>query len=114
MKTISAIVLAILLFATAARAADAPRSDTMLTDNWKFIREDVADASAPAFNDAKWSAVSVPHTWNAKDGQDGGANYYRGPGWYRTHIALKPEAGKSYFLQFDAAATVADVYLNGK
>ena len=23
-------------------------------------------------------AVSLPHTWNAQDGQDGGADYWRG------------------------------------
>ena len=36
-----------------------------------------------------WDSVSVPHTWNAQDGQtyskDG---YYRGPGWYAKELDI--------------------------
>ncbi len=106
-------VLALLLSVAAAHAA-APREDTSLDANWRFLRQDVPAASAPAFDDSAWEKVTLPHTWNAQDGQDGGSNYYRGPAWYRTHLAVTPAAGKSYFLQFDGAALVADVFLNGK
>jgi beta-galactosidase len=47
---------------------------------------------------------------NAQVGKD----YYRGPGWYRRELDIAPEAGKRYFLKFEAASLVADVYLNGK
>ena len=33
--------------------------------DWKFIKQDVAGASAVSFNDASWQAVSLPHTWNS-------------------------------------------------
>ena len=43
-----------------------------------------------------------------------GKNYLRGPGWYRRELDLgKPVDGRRYFLKFDAAGSVADVYLNG-
>src|ERR1700759_4054723 len=56
------------------------RVDVSLDDNWRFIREDAPGATEPGFDDAKWGTVTLPHTWNNLDGQDGGNNYYRGPG----------------------------------
>ena len=40
-----------------------------LKDNWMFVKEaeNAADAASK-----KGTAVSLPHTWNAVDGQDGG------------------------------------------
>jgi beta-galactosidase len=58
--------------------------------------------------------VTLPHTWNAMDGQDGGGNYYRGTGWYRRHVTLPDDAeGKKIFIEFEGANTVTDVYVNG-
>lgn len=57
--------------------------------------------------------VTLPHTWNAIDGQDGGNDYYRGTCSYTTvlpDISL-PENGRAV-LQFDAIAMTAEVYLN--
>src|SRR6476620_10735923 len=59
------------------------RADINLNEDWRFIREEVSGAQASTFDDAKWEAINLPHTWNNLDGQDGGTNYYRGPGWYR-------------------------------
>ncbi|MFI0938495.1 carbohydrate-binding protein [Streptomyces sp. NPDC021020] len=55
---------------------------------WRFHKGDVTGAQAPAFNDSAWTALSVPHTWNAQDGADGGGDYYRGVGWYRRRATL--------------------------
>jgi beta-galactosidase len=58
--------------------------------------------------------VSVPHTWNDRDGQDGGSDYRRGAGWYRRHVTPAQDlAGKRFWLQFDGANTVTDVWANG-
>jgi Glycosyl hydrolases family 2, sugar binding domain len=85
-----------------------------LNAGWRFIRSDVSGAQDPAFNDSGWTAVTVPHTWNAADGQDGGANYYRGIGWYRRHYTPPASfAGKKLWLQFAGANQVADVWVNG-
>ena len=29
-----------------------------------------------------WEALDLPHTWNGKDGQDGGNDYHRGTCYY--------------------------------
>ena len=71
-------------------------------------------AQTASFDDSKWQRVHLPHTWNALDGQDGGNNYYRGPGWYRRRLHVDTgDLRKSIFLHFDGAALVTDVYVNG-
>ena len=59
--------------------------------------------------------VTLPHTWNAVDGQDGGNDYYRGTCSY-TRILEKPELpnGGRAVLQFDGVAMTAVVNLNGE
>ena len=90
------------------------RTDILLDTNWKFIKSDVAGAQIASFNDATWTLLNLPHTWNNLDGQDGGGNYYRGVGWYRKHFTVSSDlAGRSLFLRFDGSNQVADVYLNG-
>ena len=109
-----AILLAILVQLSFGALA-APRQSVNLDAGWRFIRQDVAGAQAVGFDDSAWQALSLPHTWNAEDGQDGGNHEYRGVGWYRRHLTVDPQdAGKSLFLRFDGAATVAEVFVNGK
>ncbi len=90
-----------------------PQNVFPVTDGWRFIRADVNSAEAVAFDDSKWSQVTLPHTWNDKDTVKGG-NYYRGPTWYRIKLAIPETAkGQRLFIHFEAASLVADVYLNG-
>ncbi|MFT4091899.1 MAG: glycoside hydrolase family 2 TIM barrel-domain containing protein [Asticcacaulis sp.] len=89
-------------------------SQSSLNADWRFKREDVAAAAQPEFDDRDWSKATLPHSFNASDGDDGGS-YYRGAGWYRKSLELKPVArGDRVYLQFDGAALVADVYVNGQ
>jgi len=89
------------------------REDLVLSSGWKVQIGDPADADAPDFNDAGWQTVSLPHNWGWLEAQEG-KNYFRGPGWYRRELDITPESGKRYFLRFEAASLVADVYVNGK
>lgn len=92
-----------------------PRLDTLIDAGWKFHKGDLAGAAVPGLDDSGWFGVSIPHTWNAVDGQDGGANYYRGIGWYRRHLVIPPELrGRKLYLQFDGANTQAEVWVNGQ
>ena len=96
-------------------AVQPPRVDKNIDQDWRFIRQDVAGARALEFDDSAWQSINLPHTWNNLDGQDGGNDYYRGPAWYRRKLAIKSsDAGKSFFLRFDGAATATDVFVNGK
>jgi beta-galactosidase len=106
-----AILIAVL---TAFSQTTTLRQDLLLDTNWKFIKSDVTGAEGISFSDAAWTTISLPHTWNNIDGQDGGSNYYRGIGWYRKHFTVaSAEAGRGIFLKFDGANIVTDVYLNG-
>ena len=90
-------------------AVDSPRREMALVDGWRFHRGPVETASAVGFIDPAWEAVTLPHTWNAQDGQDGGADYFRGDGWYRRRFRVDIEwAGKRVFLQFDGANRSAE------
>ena len=60
--------------------------------------------------------VTLPHTWNAVDGQDGGNDYWRGTCVYRTAFdapAFDPETEQVY-LEFCGVNATADVTLNGQ
>jgi beta-galactosidase len=90
------------------------RAELDLDDGWKFMRADVPGAEAKGFDDGAWASIRLPHTWNAKDGQDGGGDYYRGTGWYRRRYTLPAAyAGRRLYLQFEGANSVAEVWVNG-
>ncbi len=90
------------------------RLDINLDSHWRFVRQDISGAQTVGFDDSSWTDLNLPHTWNNIDGQGGGTNYYRGIGWYRTHCAPEKDyAGRHFFLKFDGAFSVADVYVNG-
>ncbi len=60
-------------------------------------------------------AVTLPHTWNAEDGMDGGSDYYRAKCYYVKEFekASLPEADK-YYLEIRGANSSADVKMNNK
>lgn len=91
------------------------REEISLTEGWRFTKGDVPEAARAEFDDSGWTSISLPHTWNNLDGQDGGGNYYRGPGWYRKRFGVDPNlAGKSLFLRFEGANRNTEVFVNGQ
>lgn len=65
--------------------------------------------------DGTTTTVDLPHTWNARDGQDGGNDYWRGTCIYRTHFAAPQfnTASHQVWIQFDGVNASAHVVLNG-
>lgn len=60
-------------------------------------------------------AVTLPHTWNAKDGTDGGNDYFRGTCTYTKEFAAPAHAeGEEVWLEFEGVAMSAVVTLNGR
>ena len=59
--------------------------------------------------------MDLPHTWNARDGQDGGNDYWRGTCIYRTHFAAPQfnTASHQVWIQIDGVNASAHVVLNG-
>lgn len=64
--------------------------------------------------DGQVEAVTLPHTWNAADGQSN-ADYYRGKCSYTKHFK-KPSLidGQELYLEIDGANSSSAVYLNGQ
>lgn len=83
-----------------------------LKEAWNFVK--TAGTPEEAVN-AQGMEVTLPHTWNAVDGQDGGNDYYRGTCWYTRKIE-KPvlEEDDHVYLEFLGAAMTADVFWNGE
>ena len=81
-------------------------------DNWKFIQKDVG---LPTEFPTDWMDVTLPHTWNAVDGNDGNGSYDRGNYWYAKKFVTpkQPLAGGRVFVEFLAANSEATVYVNG-
>ena len=81
------------------------RSTTKLMENWQFTGPD-----------GKTTAVTLPHTWNNIDGQDGGNDYRRGTCTYKTQFAAPAfdAATQQVWLQFEGVNASADVTLNGQ
>ena len=77
-------------------------------DSWLFTK----DKTLPVTD---WENVNLPHTWNAKDGQDGGNDYYRGTCYYSKKLALSDVSGaEEVYIEFEGANSSADVYVNGE
>ena len=80
------------------------REITKIMKGWEFTGPD-----------GTTTTVDLPHTWNARDGQDGGNDYWRGTCIYRTHFAA-PQfniASHQVWIQFDGVNASAHVVLNG-
>lgn len=77
---------------------------TNINLGWEFFK-DLAAAG---------EKVDLPHTWNGKDGQDGGNDYYRGTCWYKKTISKAECTGPVTYLEFEGANSSADVKINGK
>lgn len=78
-------------------------------NDWSFIKEALPLSEAEL---ARGESVSLPHTWNAIDGQDGGNDYHRGLCWYVKRFA-RPE-GEKVFIEFQGVNSTAQVFLNGQ
>lgn len=88
------------------------RQSTLLDTGWIFQSGEVSNAIAADLDASTWQQVVLPHCWGWQEAQVS-SNYYRGPGWYRRELEIQPREGQRYFVRFEAASLVADVYLNG-
>lgn len=74
-----------------------------INKNWEFIKE------------GKSSTVDLPHTWNGKDGQDGGNDYYRGTCIYKKSISkAELPKGEKFYIQLDGVNSSSKVFFNNK
>ncbi|MBA7581525.1 Beta-galactosidase BoGH2A [subsurface metagenome] len=108
--------------------------DRLFNTDWKFIRDSVAGAEKPEYDDSKWMVVDLPHDYSIMDlpGEDGPdqvgpfsrkspgngnstGHVIGGTGWYRKSFGLdKTDEGKTAILNFDGVYMETEVWVNGK
>ena len=77
-----------------------------INKDWQFIKGSSDAMVCPA----QAQSVTLPHTWNAQDGQDGGNDYYRGEAWYYKTLDLPQTADGA---EKPAQATPKKAFLTG-
>lgn len=79
------------------------RKSIPFNDGWTFVGPD-----------KQKQPITLPHTWNGEDGQDGGNDYYRGACVYQKTFS-RPEVapGEWVYLEFGGVNSSAGVELNG-
>ena len=136
--TISTGLLMTFAFLSVMSCSLSPRSSgdsrTQLFDEgWRFIKDNPAGAENPAFDDANWRVVDLPHDWSIEDLPDQKADSVVGPfskksigkmgtgytiggtAWYRKTFTIdKEDQHKNAYLQFDGVYMNSDVWVNGK
>ena len=91
------------------------RTKESLNNGWIFVKE-VADApeAMRTARRGEAEAVTLPHTWNAEDGQDGGNDYRRGTCWYVRDLAVPAlSEGEEAWIEFEGVANSARVFVDG-
>ena len=108
-----------------------PRKTGNFNRNWTFNYFPASGVDtamvAPTFDDDKWQAIALPHTWqtyettrelhpyirNASERDD--PYWWKGWGYYRKHFSVDQSVhGQKIFLELDGVQKYSRVYLNGK
>src|SRR6266699_4010543 len=98
------------------------RQATSFDQGWRFHLGDVPGAQDPAFADASWRTLDLPHDWSIEGefseqnpaGVGGGA-LPGGVGWYRKTFTVPAAAsGKVVFVEFDGVYRNSEVWINGQ
>src|SRR5438270_6020497 len=103
--------------ATLAASVDHPGNiahPRRLTDGWEYLQGSLGGPWEAWHSEevAVWQPVTMPHCFNAYDGCDPDVPYYRGNGWYRTHVAIaNPFPRGRTLLHFEGAGQTTAVYV---
>ena len=79
------------------------RKEYFINENWLF-----------RYHDGTETVLNIPHTWNAKDGQDGGNDYWRGTCVYEKQFSAPVyQNNERVYLDFAGVNASAKVMVNG-
>ena len=105
LKTGAAVAAGSLLHHTSLRASIATLAQgsanspiaTRLAMGWEYLQGSLGGPWEAWHSEevASWQPVAMPHCFNAYDGCDPDVPYYRGNGWYRTHVPVANPDRKS-------------------
>lgn len=110
-------------------SVQAQNSRTILFDNdWRFKKDNPAQAESPSFNDKDWRKLDLPHDWMIEDLPNQKQDSIMGPfskasiakmgtgftvggtAWYRKNFTINAaDKGKIAYLQFDGVYMNTDV-----
>lgn len=101
------------------------RSSEPLNSGWRFKRQaspgeaveaEFVGAEKPDYDDASWTSVHLPHTWDATpDNPFTTTGHFHGLGWYRRKLEIPATwQGRRVGLQFNGVFQIADVWVNGR
>ncbi|MEN1679706.1 MAG: glycoside hydrolase family 2 TIM barrel-domain containing protein [Planctomycetota bacterium] len=116
-SVVAAVVLLLPVVGT-DRAAEA--AWTRLSSGWEFYQGDLGGPWEALRNNVKadtieWTAVSLPHCYNALDAVSPDEPYYQGPAWYRRTIdCRRADPSDRVLIRFEAAGQRAEVYVGAK
>ena len=106
--------------------------ETNFNYDWKFIKQNIPEASNTEYDDSNWRTVDLPHDWSIEDlpvqdsnqigpfdkslenGKDVG--FLRGGnGWYRKNLVIpNQDKDKQFILNFDGVQSQSELWVNGK
>ena len=86
------------------------RTIKSINENWLFTMDEKANPYALPEGAEQ---LNLPHTWNGRDGQDGGNDYKRQKCWYFKEIAKSDLTDEENYLEFDAVNSSAEIFWNG-
>jgi beta-galactosidase len=88
-----------------------------LRDGWEHYRGTLGSVwevwrGERASDNVPWTAVRLPHCFNARDCVDPDERYYQGPGWYRARLEIEPAPPRGRtLLHFDGAGQETTVFV---
>lgn len=128
LRTLSAILAGCLL----TLSTYASQRKTLFDNDWRFYRGAAQGAEQPAYNDAAWRTLDLPHDWSiewlpnqiadsivgpfskASAGGIATGQVVGGEGWYRKHFVIAPEeADKRHELYFEGIYNQSEIWING-
>ena len=107
------------------------RIEKIINSQWAFNYFPGTGANkgyeAPGFDDSKWPAVSIPHTWSTYETtgelhpfirnplESDNPYWWMGWGWYRKHFSINREySDRKVFIEFEGVQKYCKVWINGK
>ncbi|MDQ1296770.1 MAG: beta-galactosidase, partial [Bacteroidota bacterium] len=107
------------------------RIEKIINSQWTFnyFPDENAEKGyeSQGYNDTKWPAISIPHTWSTyettgdihpfiRDAAESDNTYWwTGWGWYRKHFIINESSqGQKIFLEFEGVQKYCKVWINGK
>lgn len=124
-------LLSVILLGCNAQYDNTLLTTKTINTNWTFNympNENVNLALVdPQYDDSKWQAIALPHTWStfettgelhpfiANPSERDDPYWFQGWGYYRKKFSLNNSVkGKKIFVEFDGVQKYSKVYLNGQ